>query len=142
MADSIATLMFYVFFYKYGKYFFFSHDKIEKIDKFFSSHGEISTFSGRLLPGVRHFIAFPAGLGHMDLKKFCIYTTVGSAIWMAALTTLGYLIGDNEEMVHKYVPYISGILLLAVVILVGLYIHRHKKKVSGNKAGTDSNESK
>lgn len=116
------------FFYNYGKYFFFTHDKIDKVDKFFSSHGDISTFSGRLLPGVRHFIAFPAGLGHMDLKKFCIYTTLGSGIWMTVLTILGYLIGDNKEMVHRYIPYISGALLVAVVILVAFYISHHRKK--------------
>lgn len=116
------------FFYNYGKYFFFTHDKIDKIDKFFSNHGDISTFSGRLIPGVRHFIAFPAGLGHMDMKKFCIYTTLGSGIWMTILTLLGYLIGDNKEMVHHYIPYISGALLVAVVILVTLYISHHRKK--------------
>lgn len=124
------------FFYNYGKYFFFTHDKIDKIDKFFSNHGDISTFSGRLIPGVRHFIAFPAGLGHMDLKKFCIYTTLGSGIWMAILTLLGYLIGDNKEMVHHYIPYISGALLVAVVILVTLYISHHRKK-AGSKNSED-----
>lgn len=121
------------FFYAYGKYFFFTHEKIDKIDKFFSNHGDISTFTGRLIPGVRHFIAFPAGLGHMDLKKFCIYTGLGSAIWMTILTVLGYLIGDNKELVHKYIPYISGALLVAVVILVAFYISHHRRKAGSKK---------
>ena len=77
------------FFYAYGKYFFFTREKIDKLDKFFSKHGDISTFTGRLIPGLRHFIAFPAGLAHMDMKKFCIYTTLGSGIWMTILTSVG-----------------------------------------------------
>ena len=124
------------FFYTYGKYFFLTHEKLNKIDVFFSNHGDISTFSGRLIPGVRHFIAFPAGLGHMDIKKFCIYTTLGSAIWMTILTALGYLIGDNKDLVHQYIPYISGALLVAVVILVAFYISHHRKK-AGSKNSED-----
>ena len=60
------------FLYAYGKYLFFNHDKMQKLDKFFASHGEISTLTGRLIPGLRHVISFPAGLAHMDIKKFCI----------------------------------------------------------------------
>ncbi len=49
------------FLFNYGKYFFFTHDKVEMLDKFFASHGEISILTGRLVPGLRHFMAFPAG---------------------------------------------------------------------------------
>ena len=122
------------FFYNYGKYIGFTHEKIEKLDGFFASHGDISTFTGRLLPGVRHFIAFPAGLGHMNLKKFCIYTGLGSGLWMTILTTVGYLIGDNKELLHKMLPYITSIVIVIVVCGVALYIWRHRKnKVGKNK---------
>lgn len=126
------------FFYAYGKYFFFTREKIDKLDKFFSKHGDISTFTGRLIPGLRHFIAFPAGLAHMDMKKFCIYTTLGSGIWMTILTSVGYLIGDNKEMVHHYLPYISGIVVLLVVVGVIFYISRLGKKIAGGE-GSESN---
>jgi membrane protein DedA with SNARE-associated domain len=124
------------FFYKYGKYFFFTHDKIDKLDKFFMSHGDISTFTGRLIPGLRHFIAFPAGLAHMNLQKFCIYTGLGSGIWMATLITVGYVIGDNKELLHRYMPYITGATILCVVIGGAFYIYRKRKKkeVSSNEA--------
>lgn len=122
------------FFYAYGKYFFFTHEKIDKLDKFFVSHGDISTFTGRLIPGVRHFIAFPAGLAHMDLKKFCIYTTLGSAIWMAILTIVGYYIGDNKELVKRYMPYVIAAVVFIAVAFVVLYMwrHNHKNKKNGN----------
>jgi len=55
-----------------GKYFFINRSKLEKIEKFFASHGAISVFTGRFLPGVKHFISFPAGLAKMDLKPFCL----------------------------------------------------------------------
>lgn len=117
------------FFYNYGKYFFFTHDKLDKIDKFFAEHGDISTFTGRLLPGVRHFIAFPAGLAHMDIKKFCIYTFLGSSIWMAVLITVGYFIGDNKELLHKMMPYIVGaVSALGIVAMIGYVWYQRRKK--------------
>lgn len=117
------------FFYNYGKYFFFTHDKLDKIDKFFAEHGDISTFTGRLLPGVRHFIAFPAGLAHMNLKKFCIYTFLGSSIWMAVLIIVGYFIGDNKEMLHKMMPYIVGaVSAFGIVAMFGYVWYQRRKK--------------
>ncbi|MEK6747460.1 MAG: DedA family protein [Rickettsiales bacterium] len=116
------------FFYNYGKYFFFTHEKLDKIDKFFAEHGDISTFTGRLLPGVRHFIAFPAGLAHMNLKKFCIYTFLGSSIWMAVLIIVGYYIGDNKEMLHKMMPYIVGAVSAFGIVAVGGYVWYQRRK--------------
>ena len=48
-------------------------------DDFFDSHGHISTFTGRLIPGARHLISIPAGLAKMDIKLFLIYTGAGAA---------------------------------------------------------------
>lgn len=115
------------FLYNYGKYMFFDHGKMEKLDKYFASHGDISTFTGRLIPGLRHVISFPAGLAHMNLKKFCIYTTVGGGLWMLTLILVGYLIGDNPDLVHAYMPYITGSFLTCVVLMVFFYVRRHRK---------------
>jgi membrane protein DedA with SNARE-associated domain len=120
--------------YAYGKYLFFSHDKMEKLDKFFASHGEISTLTGRLVPGLRHFISFPAGLAHMDLKKFAIYTGVGSGLWMATLVLVGYIIGGNKMLVRHYMPYITAVALAGVVTMIVLYMRHHRKTT---KAGDD-----
>lgn len=115
------------FLHRYGKYMFFPHDKMTKLDKYFASHGDISTFTGRLIPGVRHVISFPAGLAHMDLKKFCVYTTVGGGLWMLTLILVGYLIGDNPDLVHAYMPYITAVFLVAVVLMVLWYVRRNRK---------------
>jgi membrane protein DedA with SNARE-associated domain len=112
----------------YGKYLLFPPEKLTRMEDYFRSHGEISIFTGRLIPGLRHFISFPAGLSHMNLKKFCFYTGLGGGLWMLVLITIGYLIGDNKEMIHHYVPLITYAALALVGIAVFLYIRNHRKK--------------
>jgi len=116
------------FLYAFGKYFFFGHDKMEKLDRFFASHGEISTFTGRLVPGLRHFISFPAGLAHMDLKKFCLYTGAGGALWMATLVGVGYVIGGNKEEIRRYMPYVTAVAISAVVAMITFYMWHHRRR--------------
>ncbi len=103
---------------KYGKYIFFNEQTQKKIDDFFLKHGHISTFSGRLIPGVRHLISIPAGLARMNFFKFTFYTTLGAGIWVTILTLLGYFIGQNQELIHKYL----ALTLNSVLILLALYI--------------------
>jgi membrane protein DedA with SNARE-associated domain len=111
----------------YGKYMFFDHDKMAKLDKFFASHGEISMLTGRLIPGLRHVVSFPAGLAHMNLKKFCIYTGIGGGLWMATLLLVGYLIGGNKALVKQNMPYVVGAAIAGAIILVTVYTIRHRK---------------
>ena len=115
------------FLMKYGKYFFVSHESIEKTEKFFKNHGHISTFSGRLIPGLRHYISLPAGLARMNLFVFCLYTTLGATIWVIILTILGYYIGDNEELVKEYLRYLI-IGLLVFLVLLGAWYYKKVKK--------------
>ena len=115
------------FLMKYGKYFFVSHETIEKTEVFFKDHGHISTFSGRLIPGLRHYISLPAGLARMNLFVFCLYTTLGATIWVIILTILGYYIGDNEELVKEYLRYLI-IGLLVFLVLLGAWYYKKVKK--------------
>ena len=73
------------FLLKYSKYFFIDKEKFDKFEVFFNTHGEITTFVGRLIPVIRQYISFPAGLVRMDLKKFIFYTGLGAAIWCTIL---------------------------------------------------------
>lgn len=116
----------------YGKWFFMDEKKLSKIDRFFEEHGAISIFTGRLLPGVKHFISFPAGLSRMNMKKFVIYTAMGGAIWCFILITLGYLIGENEELITKNLKTINFVIVVCVSFLIAFYIWR--KSVNNNGA--------
>ena len=84
-------------------------------------------FSGRLLPGIKHFISFPAGLGKMNLKVFTIYTMLGGAIWVALLIALGYLIGKNETLVQQYLKQINIALVIFVAGLIAFYVIKKRK---------------
>lgn len=116
------------FLIKYGKYFFITEETIDKVEKFFKEHGHISTFSGRLIPAVRQYISFPAGLARMNLKEFSFYTTLGAGIWATILALIGYFVGKNEELVHQYTKEISIILILSLFIGIAFYIKKHKKE--------------
>ena len=115
------------FLLKYGKYFFVSHESIEKTEKFFKNHGHISTFSGRLIPGLRHYISLPAGLARMNLFVFCLYTTLGAALWVVILTVFGYYLGDNQELIKEYLRYLI-IGLLVTLSILGFWYYKKVKK--------------
>lgn len=110
-----------------GKYFFLNPSKLKKIEQFFAEHGAISVFTGRFLPGVKHFISFPAGLAKMNLKLFAIYTALGGAIWCAILITLGYIIGENEHLIKKYLKQLNLIFIILVSVLVIYYIWKKRQ---------------
>lgn len=112
---------------RYGKYFLLSREKFDKVDAFFNRHGEISTFSGRFIPVVRHFISFPAGLARMHLGRFCLYTALGSGIWCGVLTYIGYLVGNNLALVRQYSRQGTIIVMLCLAVLVAFYIWRQAK---------------
>ncbi|APW64718.1 DedA family protein [Poseidonibacter parvus] len=115
------------FLVKYGKYFFIKEETISKMEEFFKSHGHISTFSGRLIPAVRQYISFPAGLARMNLLTFSIYTTLGAAIWVVILTLLGYYLGDNEALIKEYLRYIIVGILICLAI-IGFWYYKKIKK--------------
>ena len=106
---------------------FIKAEKLDKLDAFFAHHGHISTFSGRLVPGVRQYISFPAGLAKMNLTKFSFYTVLGAGIWVTVLTLLGYFIGENQALIHRYIKEITLVTLLALGLLIGWYVKKHKK---------------
>jgi len=112
---------------RYGKYFFMDEEKLLKMEGYFVRHGSLSIFLGRLVLGVRHFISFPAGLAKMDLKKFCLYTTAGGALWTFILLALGYAIGDNKELVVSILPALK-IAFVVGVVGVGLFYWRRLKR--------------
>jgi len=121
---------------KYGKYFLCPPHKFEKMEKFFVTHGEISTFTGRLILGVRHFISFPAGLARMHLSKFCFYTALGAGFWAAVLETIGFVVGDKPDLIKRYAHQAGALAFVGCVSIVTIYviIHRRRKAAAAQPA--------
>lgn len=120
------------FLLRYSRYFFLDEEKLNKVERYFAAHGSVSVFTARFIPGLRHFSSFPAGLAKMDLKLFCLYTTLGAGIWMAVLMALGYFIGQNHDLLKQYVHDASFILLALVAVGVAFYVWHHKRRASRN----------
>jgi len=112
---------------KYGRYFFISEATLDKMDIFFAKHGAISTFIGRLIPGIRQLISIPAGLSRMNLAVFSTYTALGAGIWALVLTMLGYFIGENQELIDIYLKQITMAVLFILVIIAFWYVYRNNK---------------
>lgn len=116
------------FILRYGRYFFLTEEKMERVERFFAHHGEISTFIGRLITVVRQYISFPAGLARMHLGKFLFFTGLGAGIWVAILAVIGYIAADNQDLITLYSKEATYGLLAFCVIMVGFYVWRHKRK--------------
>ncbi len=116
------------FILKYGKYFGVSQKHFMKGEDFFIKHGNISTFIGRLILGVRHYISFPAGLAKMGIGKFCFYTALGAGIWVWILAYIGYFVGNNKERIMEVSRQWTIYIILACICLVTIYIYWHKRK--------------
>jgi len=124
----LAMLFGRKFILKYGKYFFIKEQTLEKLDKFFEKHGEISTFTGRLIPGIRQLISLPAGLSKMNLFKFSLYTSIGAGIWVIVLVAVGYAVGSNEELISEYLKSATLVALISVLFIGVFYIVRNNRK--------------
>ena len=113
---------------KYGKYFFIKVETLERMEEFFAKHGHISTFTGRLIPGIRQLISVPAGLARMNLAQFSFFTALGAGIWALILTLLGYFIGENQTLIDTYLREITIVVFLGLVTIVSVYYTIKKKR--------------
>ena len=109
---------------RYGSYVMFKEETLLKMENFFSRHGHISTFTGRLIPVVRQYISIPAGLARMNLAVFCFYTSLGAGIWVIILTLLGFYIGENELLIKAYLRDIIVSLLTLCTAGILIYWYR------------------
>ena len=121
---------------RYGKYVLLSERNLQRSERFFAQHGEISTLIGRLFPVIRHLISIPAGLHGMPLPKFILYTAVGAGLWCAILTWIGYFLGQHEgvlrgEEIHRYVTGAIMVLIPLSIITVIVYVVRRRRSGAG-----------
>ena len=106
---------------KRGKYVGITSDDLDKSKRWFDKYGVSLVFWGRLVPGIRTLISVPAGMELMPLRKFLIWTTFGSLIWVAILTYAGFILGDNWQMIDNYLDQIKYV-VKPILIIVSLYL--------------------
>jgi membrane protein DedA with SNARE-associated domain len=115
---------------KYGRYILLSRHDLNIADRWFAKYGEAIVFISRLLPAIRTFIAFPAGVARMNLTRFVIYTFAGSLPWCLGLAYVGQKLGeqwDKDDTLRTWFHRFDFLIGIAGLLFVGWWIWRHIK---------------
>ena len=105
-----------------GHLLLLSSEKVQKAENYFNDHGKVSTFIGRLIPGIRQLISIPAGLAKMHFGQFMLYTFLGAFIWNTVLALLGYIAHGQADLINQYSHELSIIILALVGVVVIYYV--------------------
>lgn len=112
---------------RYGRYIFISKHDLAKADQWFIKYGEWAIFISRLLPVVRTFISFPAGMTKMHFKRFVLYTFAGSFLWCLGLAYVGFRMGENWERLRETFRGFDVAIGVFIIVVIIWYIWRHIK---------------
>jgi len=115
---------------RYGKYFLISQHDIELADRWFDRYGDRIMFFSRLLPIVRTFISFPAGIARMNMGRFLLYSFLGSLLWSTGLAYGGYILGQNWEHIREVIRPFDIPILVIFLVLVVTFVSRRLKRPS------------
>ena len=122
---------------KYGRYVLISHHDLDLADRWFARYGEAIVFTSRLLPVIRTFIAFPAGVARMNLTRFVVYTFAGSLPWCLGLAYVGEKLGEKwnqdetlKTLFHRF-DFIIGIIGVVAVVW---WVWRHLRQLKEQKS--------
>jgi len=107
---------------RYGKWVLVSHADLDRAERFFAGRGAWAVAVARVLPLVRCFASFGAGVVEIPLLPFAFFSLIGTTVWATALTLLGYNLGSTVDKFFKTFSA-AGVVLL-VVLLGGLILHR------------------
>jgi len=113
---------------KYGHILFLSKKSLNKSDIYFEKHGEITTFIGRFIPGIRQLISLPAGFSNMKFFKFILFTALGAGIWVLILIYMGILFGNNFLLIKGNIKIITWIIVGLSLLIFLIYTFLKKKK--------------
>lgn len=113
---------------KYGKFILINHHDLKQADKWFARWGDEAVFIARLLPVIRTFISFPAGISRMNFKKFAIYSFLGSLPWTYALAYLGVKMGSRWENLKDYFHKFDLLIGIVIIAFLVYWVRRHFKK--------------
>jgi len=131
------------FFLRRGKYVLITERALDRSERYFAAHGEISTFMGRMLPVVRHLISIPAGIARMHLGRFVVFTGLGALVWCTILTWIGWFIGSREDVILEVFNqearrYAGRAVLVVLPVLAGIaaiYIWWYRRRAAQGRQG-------
>ena len=131
------------FFLRLGKYVLITEKGLDRSERYFAAHGEISVFMGRMLPVVRHLISIPAGIARMRLGRFVLFTGLGALVWCTILTWIGWFIGSREDVIlavlnEEAKRYTGRAVLIVVPVLVLLalaYVWWYRRRAANSRQG-------
>jgi membrane protein DedA with SNARE-associated domain len=109
---------------RYGKYVLIRKSELDRAEQWFAKHGESAVFVSRLLPVVRTYISLPAGIVRMDVKRFSVYTALGSLPFCLAFAYAGVALGPHWRDIRGLFRYFDIAVIVGVVVLVGYLIYR------------------
>jgi membrane protein DedA with SNARE-associated domain len=109
---------------RYGKWIRVTAQDIDRVNDWFNKYGSKAVFFGRMVPGIRTLISLPAGMNQMPFVSFTIYSTLGTTLWTLALTTAGFLLGDNYASIEQYIAPISKLVLFGLIGLIAYFIFK------------------
>ena len=115
-----------------GHILLLSSDKIRRAEDYFNDHGKVSTFVGRLIPGIRQLISIPAGLARMPFGWFLLYTFIGAFLWNSVLALIGYIAHGQMDLINQYSHELSIVILVLLAAVIIYFVVRailkHRKK--------------
>ena len=130
---SISRYVGISFLHKYGKYVFVTRGDIDFAQRLFEKYGAPIIFVTRLIPGIRGFVAIPAGVARMKIVPFVAYVFTGSFIYSLALTYVGVVAGENWDILEPYFHKFDWVVVTLLVIGVIWWIRRHISKMKNEK---------
>jgi len=131
------------FFLRLGKYVLITERALDRSERYFAAHGEISTFLGRMLPVVRHLISIPAGVARMQLGRFVLFTGLGALVWCSILSWIGWFIGRREDVILEVLNqqasrYAARAVLIVLPVLAAIavvYIRWYRRRAAQGRQG-------
>ncbi len=108
---------------RWGRYAFISENDLDVSLGYFNRYGEVVIFFGRLIPLVRSLISIPAGMNRMPLPKFLFFTMLGTTLWSAFLSFMGWILQANWELVVGYIEQYQRVVLVLIALAVLAFIY-------------------
>ena len=118
---------------RWGKYILIRHKDLDKSETFFAKRGDIAVLIGRILPVVRTFISFPAGIAEMPVAKFSFFTILGSIPWTFGLAYAGKALAANWQSVANDATPISVLFGLVIIGWIAWWYIKRRQQLKESK---------